>query len=54
MKTSETYPLRIDSVEVPGTAGRIGITLCPGKKQPNALSGAWYRDLAVDLPAIKS
>ena len=54
MKTSETHPLRIDSVEVPGTAGRIGMTLCPGKKQPNALSGAWHRDLAVDLRAIKS
>lgn len=32
--------------------GRIGITFCPGKKQPAAASGSWNRDLDIDLDAI--
>jgi hypothetical protein len=30
-KTSLTRPLIVDEVTVPGTGGRIGITLCPGR-----------------------
>jgi hypothetical protein len=38
-KTSTSHPLRIDSVAVGGAGGRIGTTLCPGKKQAYAQSG---------------
>lgn len=33
--------------------GRMGITFCPGKYDPNAMTGAWARDLAIDLAAIR-
>jgi len=33
-------------------SGRIGITFCPGKKQLGAMTGAWDRDLCVDVAAI--
>jgi protein-tyrosine phosphatase len=32
--------------------GRIGITFCPGKHDHFALTGAWERDLEIDLDAI--
>jgi hypothetical protein len=34
--------------------GRVGVTLCPGKYDPHAISGAWERDLALDLDAIRN
>jgi len=52
-KTSATHPLIIPAVAVPG-GGRVGITLCPGKRQPHAATGPWDRDLDVDLDAIKT
>jgi len=52
--TSHTHPLRIDDVDIPGVPGTIGITLCPGKVQPGAVSGSWERDLAIDIQAVKS
>ena len=51
-KTSETHPLRIDSVPVGSLGGLIGMTLCPGKRDARALSGDWERDLDADLTAI--
>jgi ADP-ribosyl-[dinitrogen reductase] hydrolase len=51
--TSEKNPLRIDSVAVPGKPGTIGMTLCPGKKDPYAKFGAWDRDLQADLQVIR-
>lgn len=51
MRDSATDPLRIDPVALRGCGGRIGMTLCPGKKQPNARSGGWDRDLKTDLQA---
>ncbi len=51
-KTSANSPLRIDSVQVPGCKGLVGMTICPGKKQPEGRSGSWHRDLATDLAAI--
>lgn len=33
-------------------AGRIGITFCPGKIQPGAMSGSWNRDLWLNPDAI--
>ena len=52
-KTSSTHPLRIDSIEVPGTKGIIGMTFCPGKKGKGLYSGEWDRDLKADLKVIK-
>lgn len=53
-KTSVTSPLRIAEIQsISGQRGFIGITLCPGKKQRDALSGNWDRDLAADLNVIQ-
>jgi len=52
--TSHTHPLRIDDVDIPGVPGTIGITLCPGKVQRDAISGSWKRDLLMDMQVVKS
>ncbi len=52
-KTSESHPLRIDLVGIRGLKGRIGLTFCPGKKQANALTGRWDRNLDLDLDSIR-
>lgn len=52
IRTSLTHPLQIAEVSAPGATGVIGITFCPGKKQANAMSGVWDRDLRLDLDAI--
>lgn len=52
MRTSHTHPLLIAFVRPTPTSGRIGITFCPGKTQPDAVTGAWHRQLDVDLDAI--
>jgi hypothetical protein len=52
-RTSETHPLQIASVVVPGTGGTIGITFCRGKTDAAAASGAWRRSLELDLAAIR-
>ena len=51
-RTSHTHPLQIPSVTPGGGRGRIGISFCPGKWQPAAMTGAWPRDLDVDLDAV--
>ncbi len=51
--TSITNPLWIDSVAVIKCNGVIGMTLCPGKKEYNAISGDWDRDLDTDLKTIR-
>ena len=53
-RTSQTHPLQIATVNVPGVEGRIGVTFCPGKVQPHGASGAWDRDLGIDLDAIRA
>ncbi len=50
-RSSETHPLRIDSLSTPAT-GLIGLTFCPGKVDPNAMTGPWSRCLKTDLGAI--
>jgi len=50
-RTSITHPIRIDSVSA--ARGRIGLTFCPGKCQLQAVTGAWERDLDLDLDAIR-
>jgi ADP-ribosyl-[dinitrogen reductase] hydrolase len=54
MKTSVSYPLQIATI-APGVSGfgRVGVTFCPGKYDPHAMSGAWDRDLGADLDAIR-
>ena len=52
-RTSITHPLHIATLEPGPGLGRIGLTLCPGKRQPHAFTGAWERDLAADLAAIE-
>ena len=39
--------------EVSASAGRVGITLCPGKKGASTFGGTWDRDLAQDIAAIR-
>ena len=51
-RTSLTHPLQIAAIRPYPGSGRIGITFCPGKKQPSAATGAWDRDLDVDVAAI--
>ena len=50
-RTSTTHPLQIASLDTP-VGGRIGMTFCPGKRDLKAMTGAWDRDLLVDLRAI--
>jgi ADP-ribosyl-[dinitrogen reductase] hydrolase len=52
-RTSLTHPLQIAAVTAGAEYGRIGITFCPGKIDRHAMTGAWDRDLATDLDAIR-
>jgi len=52
-KTSVTHPLQIAEVTAGAGFGRIGVTFCPGKKGPSLYGGGWYRDLGIDLDAIR-
>lgn len=51
-RTSQTHPLQIPEVVASPSHGRIGITFCPGKHDLFAHTGAWERDLGIDLDAI--
>src|SRR5436190_11250182 len=53
-RTSETHPLEIAHVQATSAHGRIGITFCPGKYQMGAQTGAWQRDLDIDLDAVRN
>ena len=50
-KSSLTHALQIAEVAAP-RGGMIGVTFCPGKYQADAETGAWARDLDLDLDAI--
>ena len=52
MKTSVSDPINIEYVAIGVELGRIGITFCPGKYDPDGGSGSWDRDLILDLDAI--
>lgn len=54
LRTSHTHPLQIAEISAPGARGTIGVTFCPGKKQADAMTGAWRRDLGLDLDAIRT
>ncbi len=51
-RTSHTHPLQIAEVQASPSHGRIGITFCPGKCDLYAHTGAWERDLGIDLDTI--
>ena len=51
MKTSDSHPMWIAEIDLGGR--KLGLSICPGKFQPNALSGAWNRSLDKDLDKIK-
>lgn len=51
MRTSLSHPLNIGEIKV--GLGRIGLTICPGKKGDSAFGEPWNRDLVTDLSAIR-
>jgi len=56
IRTSETHPICIDFLnfkwkEAPS---KLGITFAPGKKQKDAWTGIWERNLDKDLERIKN
>jgi ADP-ribosylglycohydrolase/protein-tyrosine phosphatase len=53
LRTSFTDPLSIDELPWPGSAGGIGLTLCPGKHEPDPLFARWARDLEADADAVR-
>ena len=53
LKTSKTHPLNIATIKTGYFDGNIGLSLCPGKTQPSGLTGAWSRDLDLDLDVIR-
>ena len=53
-RTSQSHPLQIAEIAAGAGYGLVGLTLCPGKKQTAALTGAWDRDLALDLDAVQA
>ena len=52
-RTSQNNPIRISAVRPGDGSGRIGITLCPGKKDLHAQNGPANRDLGIDLDEIQ-
>jgi ADP-ribosyl-[dinitrogen reductase] hydrolase len=50
-RTSETHPIRVDFVAVTAP-GKLGMTFAPGKRQNDALTGRWARDLNIDLDRL--
>lgn len=53
-RTSKTHPLLIASVAAGDAGGLIGMTFCPGKKDPYSQTGAWNRDLVPDVEQIRA
>ncbi len=53
VKTSATHPIRVDWLPTPWL-GRVGLTFAPGKKQPDAATGAWERDLGADVQRLRN
>ncbi len=52
-RTSVSHPLDIDEVGVPTTAGQIGMTLFPGRRDRLSVVAPWERDIDVDLARIR-
>jgi ADP-ribosyl-[dinitrogen reductase] hydrolase len=53
-KTSISHPLRIDVIQPISGGGLVGMSFCPGKHGPGAISGGyWIRSLEIDFKAIQ-
>lgn len=52
MRTSLSHPLVIAELPVGANGGAVGVTFAPGKYQEVAMTGAWARDLDMDVSAI--
>ncbi|GEM_PF-611500 len=52
-KTSQSHPLLVAEILLPKNI-KIGLSFCPGKTQPHAMSGPWKRNLETDLEVIQS
>jgi len=52
MRTSQTHPLYVNDLAV--GSGRLGLTICPGKKGPAVFGHAWDRDLETDVAALRA
>lgn len=50
LRTSLDSPLKIAEVPLGPDQGRLGLTICPGKKDPPR---QWHRDLTEDLRVIR-
>lgn len=53
IRTSDSHPIRIDSVQPLAAWGQIGMSFCPGKVQADARTGSWTRDLKKDIQRIR-
>lgn len=53
VRTSETHPLIINEIIVPGCKGAIGITICPGKVDRYSKTGVWERNLDADMHVLQ-
>ena len=51
-RTSLTHPLEVGWLST-GWLGKVGLTFAPGKKQADAQSGRWDRDLDTDLARLR-
>lgn len=54
VRNSDTHPLRINGLRLPGLPGEIGMTFCPGKKSDSIYGGRWNRDLEKDISVIRA
>ena len=53
VKTSETHPIEVGWL--PNLwPGRVGLTFAPGKQQADGSSGAWMRNLELDLQRLRT
>jgi ADP-ribosyl-[dinitrogen reductase] hydrolase len=52
-RTSDSHPILVDFIDFKwGDSGRLGITFAPGKKQKDAMTGIWHRDLPKDIDRL--
>lgn len=54
VRTSQSDPLRIDTVAAGPAGGQIGLTFCPGKRGASVQGTAWQRSLAADLDVLQA
>ena len=52
-RTSLTDPIWVTKIDHIDHPGKIGVSICPGKKSPSVFGGMWDRDLELDLTVIK-